>query len=793
MSGPRVLHVDDDREFLELTAEMLSTVAGIETLPELDPTAVPARLADADGVDLVLCDYEMPGWTGVEVLEAVRDEHPELPFVLYTGKGNESVAADVVALGATDYVRKGRGREHFERLADRIERAVADAEHGPTALVNNAPFPVVAGWLTDEGGLSVWDANPAFAERFDTDRDRLRGGRLPGFPSSVTPDAAPADRPSLRAAAERGAATAHDVRLPVDGGETPFHLAVVPGGDDRAAAPGPFVWGVYVDVSGHVADRDRVTALHDAGLDLAAAGTPAAVHEATVSAAETVLSFDQCVVYHEREGVLEPVATAGVDLSAVDPRPVAAGVAGRSYRDREAIRVGDARDHPDATATDGGRSLVSVPVGRWGVLHLAAEATEAFSRFDRDLAYTLGARAAAAMDRVAREQATRAYQHRLADLHDATREFMEAGSVSAAATYAVDVAADLLSPALCSVHRHDPEAGRLHVLSQRGRTDDLGAVARDPGEGVVGRTFTRQEPLHVTADTDAEPGPADTVGSDVVVATPDGVAAALAYPLGDHGVLALYDDEPDAFDDRDGHLGRVLAANAEAVLDRLVGERALRRREAQLERQNERLERFASLVSHDLRSPLEVVRGNVELARIENDPDRLDDALAALDRADELIEDMLSFARQGEHVTDVTPIGLARVAESAWPAAKTETDAATDGRIECATDRRVRADESRLRQLLENLFRNALEHNDGPVTVRVTATDDGFAVADDGQGLPSLSPTELFDPGTTTSDDGTGFGLSIVREIADAHGWTISVGESRDGGARFEFVTDPTA
>jgi signal transduction histidine kinase len=270
---------------------------------------------------------------------------------------------------------------------------------------------------------------------------------------------------------------------------------------------------------------------------------------------------------------------------------------------------------------------------------------------------------------------------------------------------------------------------------------------------------------------------------------------AVAYPLGEHGVLTLYADEVDVLDDRDGTLGRVLAANTEAVLDRLVGERALRRREAQLERQNERLERFASLVSHDLRSPLEVARGNVELATLaDQDPaERLDKALTALDRADELIDDMLTFARQGQHVTEVSPVGIERVARAAWPAARTETDTDASGELVCDTDCRIRADESRLRQLLENLFRNALEHNDETVSVGVHETADGFAVTDDGTGLPSLSPQELFDPGTTTSEAGTGFGLSIVREIADAHGWTVSVGESETGGARFEFVTDPTA
>ncbi len=190
---------------------------------------------------------------------------------------------------------------------------------------------------------------------------------------------------------------------------------------------------------------------------------------------------------------------------------------------------------------------------------------------------------------------------------------MDAGSVAAAATDAVDVAADLLEPPLCAVHRYDPEADRLHVLAQRDTTDELDAVARAPGEGAVGRAFERAEPVWVAADpteldTTAERGAGTHGGHEpTVVETPAGVVSAVAYPLSEHGVLSLYADEAGVLDDRDGTLGRVLAANTEAVLDRLVGERALRRREAQLERQNERLERFASLVSHDLRSPLEVL------------------------------------------------------------------------------------------------------------------------------------------------------------------------------------------
>lgn len=92
-------------------------------------------------------------------------------------------------------------------------------------------------------------------------------------------------------------------------------------------------------------------------------------------------------------------------------------------------------------------------------------------------------------------------------------------------------------------------------------------------------------------------------------------------------------------------------------------------------------------------------------------------------------------------------------------------------------------------QLLENLFRNAVEHGGPDVTVEVGALEDGFFVEDDGPGIPSDARDEVFDVGYSSADDGSGFGLSIVRRIATAHGWDISVTEGTDGGARFE-ITD---
>ena len=98
------------------------------------------------------------------------------------------------------------------------------------------------------------------------------------------------------------------------------------------------------------------------------------------------------------------------------------------------------------------------------------------------------------------------------------------------------------------------------------------------------------------------------------------------------------------------------------------------------------------------------------------------------------------------------------------------------------------ADVDRLQQLLENLFRNAIEHGGKDVTIRVGAIDEdgGFYVADNGPGIPPEDRKQVFESGYTTADDGTGFGLAIIKEIADAHGWIITITESANGGAQFD-------
>jgi signal transduction histidine kinase len=215
-----------------------------------------------------------------------------------------------------------------------------------------------------------------------------------------------------------------------------------------------------------------------------------------------------------------------------------------------------------------------------------------------------------------------------------------------------------------------------------------------------------------------------------------------------------------------------------------------KRQQQELEHQNDQLERFASVVSHDLRNPLNVAEGYVQIAQEKYDDEIIDEIAYSHSRMEQIIEDVLTMAREGQEVEELEPVHLADLSETAWEHVDTH-----EALLEVDADRTIQADSNRLLNLFENLFRNALDHGPADATVRVETigfddddSAEGFAVADDGPGIPEDQRDQVLEAGHTTAEDGTGLGLSIVQSVAEAHGWEIAVAESESGGARFEIT-----
>jgi PAS domain S-box-containing protein len=208
-------------------------------------------------------------------------------------------------------------------------------------------------------------------------------------------------------------------------------------------------------------------------------------------------------------------------------------------------------------------------------------------------------------------------------------------------------------------------------------------------------------------------------------------------------------------------------------------------RERRLRQQNERLDEFASVISHDLRNPINVAQARATLLAEQAESEHLEPLLESLERIEAIVEDTLTLSRQGDTINETESVSLTDLVGKCW--ATVDTHNAT---IEIADEATIQADPERLRHVFENLFRNAVEHAGSDATVRVGRdSDQGIYVEDDGPGIPPDKRNEVFEPGHSSASGGTGFGLTIVKRIVEAHGWTVSVSDGIDGGARFEFET----
>ncbi|UPV76356.1 PAS domain S-box protein (plasmid) [Halorussus limi] len=580
----RVLHVDDEPDFSELTATYLERTDGqfsVETVTSVSEGL--ARLDDGD-FDCIVSDYDMAERDGIDFLDAVREDYPELPFILFTGKGSEEIASEAISAGVTDYLQKTPGTEQYTLLANRIENSVAQYRAEQEVKETEARYRHLIEESTDV--ITVVDSDGTFEY--------------------------------LSPAAERILGYSADEMV----GENAFD---------------------YV----HPDDRERV-----------------------------VEEFSDQVRRPEER------VTTEFRFAHADGSWQWIGVRGRNLLDDPIID---------------------------GVVVYARDAAEREEREQELEQYeTIVENTEDGIYVVDSDHRFEFVNHRVAEASGIPQDVWEGQHVS--------------------------------TLSELGiLTEDEVTALEDGFDAIIG-------------------GEEDQVSVEVTPQVPE-----------EEFVLDL----------------RLTSLQTERLSDCVVGfsrnvtER--KRRERELERKNDSLEKFASVVSHDLRNPLTVAEGRLELAREEHDSTHLDEVANSHKRMRTLIDDLLTLAREGDTATEAERIRLSEAVERCWQ--NVETERAT---LDVDTTRTVRGDRGRAQQLLENLVRNAVEHGGTDVTITVGDLEDGFYVADDGRGISDAEA--VFDAGYSTAEDGTGLGLTIVRRIADAHGWEWTATESERGGARFEFT-----
>ena len=266
--------------------------------------------------------------------------------------------------------------------------------------------------------------------------------------------------------------------------------------------------------------------------------------------------------------------------------------------------------------------------------------------------------------------------------------------------------------------------------------------------------------------------------------TTESYRSLLCVPVDGFGVLGCMDRTAGAFADDDLEAVEPRGSYVAAALDRVQSDSEADGVSTNEGQPNPDIEAITAMLSHDVRNSLFIAGEYLELARTLDEDDLFEQVETAHDRLEELINGVVMLARTGNSVGTTEPVDLETVAERAW-----NVISANDAHLEVLDSAALEADEGQLCQVLENLFRNAVEHNDTGVTVRVGIADgDTLFVEDDGVGIDADRRDVVFNRSYSSKSDHSGLGLAIISRIVESHGWEIRAVEGTDGGARFEIA-----
>jgi len=823
----RVLHVDDEPGFADMVADFLEREDPQITVQTAKTVESAIEILDTSSIDCIVSDYEMPEANGLQFLHTVRNSELDVPFILFTGKGSEEIASDAISAGVTDYLQKEGGSSQYTLLAHRVTNAVSQYhsqreaqttqerlslffEHSPLGAIEwNADFEITRINETAEALLGYDDGElvgASWRKLVPEPEQRSFAEMLAALNDGAA--AYNAEHETVTKEGDRLVCEWHHRVIRNELGDVVTSFSKLQDITDRIerqqqlAQERAFTEQALdtlddlfyvVDADGNLKrwnDQLAAEAGYDeeilAGrniLDFVADDHHSKVDDAievTMDQGTGTVEADLCT---ETRGRV-PYELTGKRLT--DPAADFVGVVGigrdlsdRKEREAELEFARDLLDKTEQIADVGGWQIETATNDVYWSDHLFEmlgidgdeapsldEALNVYLEADRSTVET------AIEDAIASRNSFDV-EARFERPDGEIRWFRILGEPTIEDDEVVRLRGAVQDITDHKRRERDLEQARTEYEELFNGMNDMAVVVGFDetflavNDTTVERTgYSRDELLSMGPD-DIDTSLSSSEISELIDDIPaDGTQVVETVHQTKHGeelpvelssTVITYADQP-----------------AVLTIGREITERKERERQ---------LEQFASVVSHDLRTPLSVAQGYLELAEDDCESSHLDKIGNAHARMETLIDELLTLAREGDRIGETEEIDLATFVDDCW--GTIDTGSAT---LQIERTRRLLADRSRFKQIVENLVRNAVEHGGESVTVTVGALENGFFVADDGAGIPEHDRDEVFTPGYSTGTNGTGFGLSIVKEVADAHDWDIRVTESATGGARFEFT-----
>jgi signal transduction histidine kinase len=197
-----------------------------------------------------------------------------------------------------------------------------------------------------------------------------------------------------------------------------------------------------------------------------------------------------------------------------------------------------------------------------------------------------------------------------------------------------------------------------------------------------------------------------------------------------------------------------------------------------LKKQKEELSDFAHTMSHDLKNIFHNMLGFIELIEEEQNLNHLTKIRTLLNETGEMVDHSVALADAGLIIEETENVILTQLVREVADSIIPESVSYSQDELPV-----VSADQRKVAQIFRNLFDNAIQHGrPSKIEVKATKTDGAcrISVANDGKTIPEPLQSKIFLRGFTTSKNGQGFGLAIVKRLVEAHGWTIKLLKERE-------------